>query len=376
MNINTFFTALKKIQDSIASSNIITLITQLNGNINNYYTQIIQQRQRGVLSPNETTIKKQIIASSNQVKEAYKELIESFDDINTLLSFRLLGLDKIQKEPIEIIFEKIDNLTDTDTGNYNNYLIPYQQKLSKVNQLRSASSIYELSDAKIEEFTSDALALYFREGVAVEYLDELSKSATHWNQIIHCFSRLTSDENNKAKIETIEKGSIIMTITAATTIILALTKASNYALDVILKIYEVKKKSLELKNLKLTNLNEAISLLDKQSELNVQIESDNIASKLLKEYNILPDDNETKNGLFLSLRRIIRFINAGGKIEPKLLTDSKEANQELLSSIETKNKELLSIEEEIKALKTGDGILKLIDDKLEADNENENLESE
>ncbi|MEZ5009503.1 MAG: hypothetical protein R2753_15265 [Chitinophagales bacterium] len=51
----------------------------------------------------------------------------------------------------------------------------------------------------------DGVAIYFREGVSVEYLNELSRASNQWNQIIHCLGRLAHNGNNEAKIETIEK---------------------------------------------------------------------------------------------------------------------------------------------------------------------------
>ena len=164
-----------------------------------------------------------------------------------------------------------------------------------------------------------------------------------------------------------------MTITATTGIILVLTKAYNSVLDVVLKTYEVKKKALELKSLKLSNLDKAIEILEKQSELNVKLESDRIAKELLAEYE--DTDKETQNALFLSIRRLVRFINKGGKLEPKLLNETIKKNSELNKSVSSKNSLLLDIEEEINKLESRDGILKLIDTTLgKDDKENEKSE--
>ena len=364
MNINDFFSQVPKIQELLQHNNYVNLINQLNSNINSYVTTVAQQRQRATNQPQIAQLKNQISTISQQILTTYKGIEAKITNVKIQIVFKQLGLDNINGQSIDVAFEQISKI-DNNANQYKNYLAQYYQKISQVNQLNSIANVYQLNNTPQEDLKSDGIAIYFREGVNVEYLNELSKSSTHWNQIIHCFGRLTKGEDNKARIETIEKGSIIMTITATTGIILALTKASNSILDVILKTYEVRKKAIELKSLKLANLKEAIDLLEIQSKLNVKSESERIAKEILAEYNVT--DNETQTALFLSIKRIIRFFNKGGKIEPRLLNETAKTNDDLVKSISSKNTLLIDIEAELKKIESNNGILKLVDNTLDSD---------
>ncbi|MBU3822973.1 hypothetical protein KO566_12955 [Flavobacteriaceae bacterium XHP0103] len=365
MNVNDFFNEIPKIQTLIQQNNYVNIINQLNSNLNNFATIVAQQRQRAN-SAQVTQGKNQIITSTQQALNAYLKIEKGIENLKTQLTFKQLGLDSLNEQSMQEVFKLLLDINNTDANKFKNYLTQYHQKLSQINQLNSIANIFTANFPKKEVLKSDGISIFFREGVSVEYLSELSKASSHWNQIVHCFGRLTSDGDNKAKIETIEKGSIIMTITATTGIILALTKAYNSVLDVVLKTYEVKKKALELKNLKLSNLDKAIEILEKQSELNVKLESDRIAKELLTEFE--NTDKETQNALFLSIRRLVRFINKGGKLEPKLLSKTIKENSDLNESVSSKNSLLLNIEEEINKLVSREGILKLIDTSLGKDN--------
>lgn len=364
MNVNDFFNEIPKIQTLIQQSNYLTIINQLNSYINNFATIVAQQRQRAN-SAQVTQAKNQITTSTQQAINAYQKIEKGIENLKTQLTFKQLGLDSLNEQSMQEVFKLLLEIKNTDANKFKNYLTQYNQKLSQINQLNSIANTFSGNFPKKEALKSDGISIFFREGVSVEYLNELSKASSHWNQIVHCFGRLTSDGDNKAKIETIEKGSIIMTITATTGIILALTKAYNSVLDVVLKTYEVKKKALELKNLKLSNLDKAIDILEKQSELNVKLESDRISKELLAAYE--NTDKETQNALFLSVRRLVRFINKGGKLEPKLLSKTIKENSDLSESVSSKNSLLLDIEEEINKLESRDGILKLIDTTLGKD---------
>ena len=367
MNVNDFFNEIPKIQISIQKYNYLNIINQLNSQLNNLATIIAQQRQR--TNPTQVTqAKNQLNVQIKQAITAYEKIDKDIKDLKTRLTFKQLGLDNLNNQDIIEVFNILLELDNKDANKYKNYFSQYYQKISQINQLNTIANTFSTNFPRKEISKSDGLSIYFREGVSVEYLNELSKASNHWNQIIHCFGRLASDANNKAKIETIEKGSIIMTITAATGIIIALSKAYNSVLNVILKTYEVKKKALELKNLKLANLDKAIDILEKQSELNVKQQSDKIAKQLLEEYK--ETDTETENALFLSIRRLIRFINKGGKLEPKFLNETIESNPELNREIISKNSKLLEIEDEIKKLKNSNGILNLVDNNLNKDDKN------
>ena len=257
------------------------------------------------------------------------QLEQELKDLKEYKSLKNFKLDELfGDKAIEIL-----NRLKFEIQNSPNVIIPEVTELvNKVTQFQqlfnSMTNVFGNDyEIDIEEEVDNEFVLYFENGANIETLKELSKASQDWQIVVNCLSRLVRDNESETKIISVERGSIILTVSAISAIIYALSNASNKILDVILKVYEVKKKALELKQLKLSAIDDAISILEKQAKLNVISEANTIANELLDEYqwnNAEELFNETKIAVNQAIRKIIRFTNAGGKIETKILNPTEE----------------------------------------------------
>jgi hypothetical protein len=177
------------------------------------------------------------------------------------------------------------------------------------------------------------LDILFDGAARVKTLKELSKESASWNQHIHCFSRLARENDTDANINSVEKGSLLLTVTLAAGTIIAVMKAVDKILDTIMKTYEVKKKSVELKKLKLTYIDDAINLLDKHAKLNISREAEDIANTLINDYNWNENDelyNETKTATKMATKEIMKFINSGGKVDGHIKNNIEDGQKKYL----------------------------------------------
>lgn len=291
--------------------------------------------------------------------------IKSYNKSNLQSTFGQGAIDLLERIPRELD-SNLDGLF-TEINQYNQRVTQSQQFLNSIN--------FVLGDINTDEQENniDKFILFFEEGATIESLKELSKASADWNQVVNCFSRLVKDNNTDTKVISAEKGSLILTLTFSTGIIVGLIRASDKVLDVILKGYEIKKKALELKQMKLAAIDDAIKILEKQAKLNVTSESNTIAQELLGEYNWDPQDglyNETKAAVSQAVRRIIRFQNAGGKIDSKLHQPSEEQKVQT-ERLKNKNIQFLKVEDEVKRLSGESEILQLEDGLKTEDESND-----
>jgi hypothetical protein len=305
----------------------------------------------------------------------------------TLLS----SIDSIQKENQEILSSKIANqikidrffgdtflklineINESNVDSYINQLTQIYTQFNQLIQLNNALSFFELDEAKELEEDIDRLNIFFDGRMSIKTLKDLSRESALWNQHIHCFSRLARENDTDAIISSVEKGSLLLVITAAAGTVIAVMKAVDKILDTILKINEVRKNSVELKKLKLSYIDDAINLLDKHSKLNVTRDAEEIADALLIEFNWTDADelyNETKTATRTATKKILKFINGGGKVEGyvKNLTDSEP--KKVIEDVKTKSERLKEIELQIIALSESKEIL-LLEVGDEEDNEPE-----
>jgi hypothetical protein len=240
-------------------------------------------------------------------------------------------------------------------------LTQYIQKLNSYQQfINSLNVVLGDVEEKFEE-DKDELIIFFEGGATVENLKELSKVSADWNKIVNCFSRLTKENNTDIYIVSIERGSLIATLSISAAIIGGIIRCSDKVLDLILKVYEVRKKALELKNMKLDGISKAIEILEKQSTLNLSNEAKLIAKELMKEYGWEEGAelfHETENATAKGVKQIIKFQNQGGKVDSRILNPSKEEN-EIVVGLKEKNIQFLKVEEEVKNLVEGKQILQI-----------------
>lgn len=246
----------------------------------------------------------------------------------------------------------INEINESNAESYDLHLSQISVQFSQLTQLNDLLSTFNISINDEFEEDVNSLDILFDGAAMVRTLKELSKESANWNQRIHCFSRLARENDTDANINSVEKGSLLLTVTLASGTIIAIMKAVDKVLDTIMKTYEVKKKSIELKKLKLTYLDDAINLLDKQAKLNISRDAEDIVNNLMKDYNWEEADelyNETKSAAKIATKDIMRFINHGGKLDGHL-SKNVEADKKLLEDVKTKNQKIKEIELQIKAL--------------------------
>ena len=326
------------------------------------YTQTIQSNPSSVAQYNYSNIESQNLLLIGQLNQLNAEL-ESLREVKIFHKLKLneiFGIEVIDflssiniKNPLYIndIIRKLTEIT--------NKAIQFQNLFNSLNNVLTTEIIDEID-------VYNKFILYFENGANIETLKELSKASNDWQIVVNCLSRLVRDNENETKIISVERGSVILTVTAISAIIYALANASNKILDVILKVYEVKKSALQLKQLKLTTIDDAISLLEKQAKLNVVSEASTIANELLQEFNWSDSEelfNETKIAVNQAIRKIIRFTNAGGKIETHMISPT-ENEKNLTKQLKLKTKKFIEAEKEVFKLEGKKEILQL-EDKTE-----------
>lgn len=361
MEIKKIKLLIDELQVIFQNNNIWGLYSQLRNNLNQYSNQRhpnsnIQNFQQSVT--NIQTLSTQLVNSLAQVESQIQGL-------KNYKTYKQLGFDnffgKHAIENLSSLTKGLDNLSQ-------NKLLELQDLSLKVAQIQQLISplnflLSETQDSEIVE--EDQITLFFENGANIETLKELSKISQDWNIVFNSFCRLVSETDTTTKIISVERGSVILTIGAIGTVIIAVTKVSNKVLDQILKVYEIKKKTIELKKLKISALDDAISLLDKQSKLNINNEATKLTTELLSEYAWNETDslyNETSSFVTKAIKIIIKFINLGGKIEPKLLKPAK-SDRELIVTHREKIKQYIDAEKEVMKLQDSKEFLQIEDDE-------------
>jgi hypothetical protein len=363
MDIKELLQVTETIFEVANKHNYWQTITQLRTSINQLKNA--QRAQQPQLQTQQiTTFKSNIETQRTQALNVLFEIQSSIINLKEIKSYNKSNLDSTFGQGAINLLERIPRELDSNLDALFTDITQYTQRVTQ-SQHFLASINFVLGDINTdeEENNIDKFILFFEEGATIESLKELAKASEDWNQIVNCFSRLVKDNNTDTKVISAERGSLVLTLTFSTGIILGLVRASDKVLDVILKGYEIKKKALELKQMKLAAIDDAIKILEKQAKLNVTSEANTITQELLGEYNWDPQDelyNETKAAVSQAVSRIIRFQNAGGKIDSKLHQQTEEQKVQT-ESLKTKNIKFLKVEDEVKRLSGGNEILQLED---------------
>lgn len=328
------------------------------------YTQIrnlVKQGQTPQISQQLNQFRLQTQTSKEALLNAIAKIQDEIANLNKLKITHQINIDKFFGSS----FLKIVN--EINEQNVETYINELTQTYTQFTQLSQLNTIFSSLNVPItEEFEedSDRLEILFDGAAMVETLKELSLESSKWNQHVNCFSRLARENETDAIINSVEKGSLLLTITLVSGTVIAIMKAVDKILDSMMKFYEVRKKTLELKKLKLSYIDDAINLLDKHEKLNLVREADSITAELLAEYNWTENDelfNETKAATRLATKKIIKFINKGGKVEGYIKEPTEESQKVLMAEVKSKNKIIKEIEIQMKQLSDAKEILLLED---------------
>lgn len=358
-------------QYTILITQIRTNLTQLKSQRNPQTAQVsmnVVTRQQQV-----ATLKNTIITSANNAIKAIQNIQEDLGNYKFGKILNQLKIENPYNISSIILLNKVISEIDYNIDTIIQELNTYHLKLQSYNQFLTNSEtifsdIIDKSDNLVE---TNNLILFFEGEANVENLKELSKVSTDWNQIINCFGRLTNENDTDINIVSIEKGSLVATLTIAAAIIGGVITASDKVLNLILKVYEIRVKALELKKMKFDNIAAAIEILEKQASIDLSEQSKSIVKELMKEYGWEKTDalyNETESATIKAVKKMIRFHNSGGKVDADLL-EPNQAEIDKISTIRNKNAELLKIENEIINLTGSSKILQIEDGEINDDEE-------
>ncbi len=357
METSKLYSIVNDLIIKIKSSNILKtliLITQTSN-------KLIQSAQ----SPN--NIKQPISDQLTNLCNEIVNLISTFiptplsieDDkiyqaINAYNLFGFEGQKRINNIPKEILVNP-KNIT-IEIANYQsdvNKLIDLHKSLS------SFSEIFQIEDTHSQN--NDSIKIIFQGEAEINNLDELAKVSSKWNKDLIAFALLTKENDRTFRIEAVERGSIILILTAIAGIVCAFGKAANYILDTIKKYYEIKIFAHNAKLLQGKIPERTIQDLEDSSKLKIKTETNEITKKLVEEYgwNEVENRKDVNNAIGIAIRHILEFIHKGGKVEIKLVNDNNDEKVE--QNLILKYNEIKQFENKIALIEGQKPMLELTD---------------
>ncbi|MGD0058165.1 MAG: hypothetical protein ABSD58_01985 [Verrucomicrobiia bacterium] len=179
-----------------------------------------------------------------------------------------------------------------------------------------------------------------------EYTDQ-------WWKIIRHFGLLTDTTADQAKILSIQEGSIILEISAVYVLVKAIGLAADKILNVIERLYELRRTSREITRLDLTN-KQIEKDLQKEADTFIESNLGQITQQVIAEINkSKAREGEVKSSLQISIKDLFDFLDRGGTVDCRL---------ELTEGESGAPKELQAIFGQIRALETRVEELKLLTD--------------
>jgi hypothetical protein len=263
----------------------------------------------------------------------------------------------------------------SNPNNAKTQLQQYQSELNRITQLYTSLSTYadKLPLDKVQQTDKDSIIIFFQGGAEIDNLDELAKVSTKWNQNLIAFALLTEENDRTFRIETVERGSIILTLSAMPAIAYGFAKATDKVLDVIKKYYEIKKLAHDAKQLKGIVPEKTIQDLEAASKLKLKAETNEITTQLIEEYGWNADGKEQRKdvdtAVRLAVRQLLDFVNKGGKLDVKLIAQNNETNKEMEMNLTIKYNDIKQIEKQVTGIDGQSQMLELSDGEEKEDDD-------
>ena len=269
--------------------------------------------------------------------------------------------------------EKLESFKASFTNNYTetkieiqNFSNEFKRLSSLINSINNLSNSINFVDEIVEENEIDGLKIFFIRDADIETLKELSKESNKWVKILFGFARVAGTNETDFRIVSVESGSIIIKVAAIAGIVLGIAKAINEVLKIINNSLQIKKHTLDLKKMKNEGLDKAIKELDKNSKIDVSVQSLSISNLVVNNFNYEGDDkSEVENALKYSIGQLFKFYLDGGKVDLLLTSESKEENKDLLEQLNERNKELNTTKEAIRLLENENSDSELLEGGIE-----------
>lgn len=292
------------------------------------------------------------------ISEDYKDALKNIGYPN------LIGEEGIKRLDQFKIDYKV-NFTSTKPEIYN-YVNDFKKLSSVINSINNLNNSINFVDELIEDNEIDGLKIFFIRNADIETLKELSKESNKWNKILFGFARVAGTNETDFRIVSVESGSIILKVAAIAGIVLGIAKAINEVLKIINNSLQIKKHSLDLKKMKSVGLEKAIKELDKNSKIDVTINSLSISGNIINSFIYNQEDKgEVENALKYSISQLFKFYLNGGKVDLLLTQETQEENKDLLEQLNDQNKKLNTTKEAIQLLENAEDNLELLEGNIE-----------
>ena len=359
MEVSLLVASAKRLLDDIGKSNAKTLLNQTIGNLQSFLqNQSSPPQQRNQLLANFKNLEPQIVeAIRNLIPGTLSEKeAEAYIVLGAFDLFGTLGANQIAE-----IFAKVNAPSKPDAALQS--LNQYSQRFSELENV-SNILVAKLKNTGIQHSAKNTITFVFQGDVEINNLDELSKASNKWNQNLIALARLIRTNDTNFEIESAERGSLILTISAAGGIVLLFSKIVNSILDATKKYYEIKKLAGEMRKLSLPQLNDNLLDLEKKAEINIAQESESLASRLLIEYKWEneTDKQEVSVALNYSVNHTFSFIANGGKAEVKLINrELPGEDSDIANVLNEKYRDLARLKSEISQITGAPEPLKIKD---------------
>ncbi|SDP22350.1 hypothetical protein SAMN05428975_0765 [Mucilaginibacter sp. OK268] len=369
MNFSQAYNIGKVINNAFSSFKIESLIYELIAKLSSLTKTLSEARNnfssQNLASPNITNslakIEPLLITIQKTLPALQAEVVGNLtiDEIDIL---------DVNISEINELIGKIKN------ANINNIILIYEQLLSSINELYNAfsrlqqfshffNSTKPLEISDIEEdsdIKKSTLSIIFEDDALITKLNEISAASKEWNFIINCFARLVCETDTDVEISSIKRGSLIVTVFVASTIIGALCRCSNKVLETFLRFLNAKQKVLELQKTGIMTELEIAKLL-KKTDINVNEQAQEITEELMEYYfpnTEHTDYHEIKTAVLMAVKNIIKFEGKGGRIDAKILEKNEDYKQAILN-LRERNTQFKLQRNNVAALTEGRSFLQL-----------------
>jgi hypothetical protein len=357
-----FLNVYSRIANEDKFNQLLEAISQATSQLSNSNLDINAKFQQGNL----------LIGNANSVGKIIRKIKQSFvTDFLKEKQLHKLSFGALFSDEVINFYLNLNEITDTNRNDI----------IAKLNQYYGAFSILpsllsylqalrnNLNELNTNEPEINQLIICFDNKAEINFLSDFTNKPKEWKFIINSFGRITKETESDPRVVTVESGCLIIGLATTIAIIRIVIKASDMIHDSILKHIEVRKNLLNLKNQKLDHLSDLLDALDKKSKMNLNQEAETIADKLLADCGWKDENNlkEVKNFAIKAIKKLVTFINNGGKVFPKLIETSND-DINIIESARKSSNRLIEAEKEIKKI-SGDPTLLLLDEVVETEGE-------
>jgi len=320
------------------------------------YQQLFQKLSENI-QPNRQ--KQPFDIQRNNLIDALKEMKlevlneEQKDFLDNLNILNIFGEEAI--EELENILYKNSLDIATSSKQVKDIYTRLTQGIAKLNK------IYEglHGHIKIEEHITDKviIKIHFDHEASINNITDFKKWSTIWYDISRGITMVHDVAPEEIEVVGANKGSIIIELATIYTITKTLSEIILKVLQVVEKVFDIRKKAEELKAMKLSN--EKIALdLEKEANHIKKHEIEEIVKEVLLNNNI--ENGDVSNNLTKSVSKLLDFIDKGGEVDftmPEKENDEEKEETAILEMkdlLKNKFQEIRLIENKLKQIQYKD----------------------